>query len=241
MDRPRGRRQRAADQLRRDLRRSARRAQGGRAGRRAGAHRQPAVRFGHSGRGVGRADDPARRSRARADRRHREHEPGAARHSRPAQRAQARTGQARRLSLGGAPRSVLRLHDGDDRRELRGQVRHHPRRAGLLRAPQPAARRSRAEVGTIRRRNRAGRNQDAEGRADRRPRRSPAAGDDARGAREAAAGVQERRHRHRRQRERHCRRRRGADSRVRRRRRSRTASSRLGAWSTGRRSASSRR
>ena len=40
---------------------------------------------------------------------------------------QARSGQARRLAVGGAHRSVRRLLDGDHRRELRREVRHHAR------------------------------------------------------------------------------------------------------------------
>ena len=45
---------------------------------------------------------------------------------------QARTGQARRLALGGAARHLLRLHDGDHRRELRGEIRHRARGAGRV-------------------------------------------------------------------------------------------------------------
>ena len=105
-------------------------AQGRRADRGAGADRESAVRLGHPGGGQRRADDPARRSRRRADRRHGEHEPGAARHPRPAQRPAARTGQARGLAVGGAARHALRLHDGGDRRELRREVRHLARGAG---------------------------------------------------------------------------------------------------------------
>ena len=60
-------------------------------------------------------------------RRHGEHEPGAARHPRAAQRPAPGPGQARRLAVGRAQRPLRRLLDGDHRRELRGQVRHHPR------------------------------------------------------------------------------------------------------------------
>ena len=91
MDRPRRVRQRAADEQRRDLRRAARGAQGRRADRSARAHRQPPVRVRHPGGRQRRADDPARRGGHRADRRHGEHEPGAARDSRPAVRPAART------------------------------------------------------------------------------------------------------------------------------------------------------
>ena len=49
MDRARRCRQRAADELGRNLRRPPCRAQGGRAGRCAGADRQPALRLWHSG------------------------------------------------------------------------------------------------------------------------------------------------------------------------------------------------
>ena len=54
-------------------------------------------------------------------------------------------GQARRLAVGSAHRHLLRLPDGDHRRELRRAVRHHARGAGRLRAAQPAARRRRVE------------------------------------------------------------------------------------------------
>ena len=137
-------------------------AQGRRADRGAGADRESPVRLGHPGGGQRRADDSARRGGPRADRRHGEHEPGAARHSRPAHGLEARPGQARRLPVGSAARSVLRLHDGDDRRELRGEIRHHARGAGRVRAAQPAARRRGVEGRPLRRRGRAGRDQDAQ-------------------------------------------------------------------------------
>ena len=58
------------------------------------------------------------------DRRHREHEPGAARHPRASRRTQARSGQARGRAVGSTGRHPLRLLDGDHRRELRVQVWH---------------------------------------------------------------------------------------------------------------------
>ena len=144
--RSRGGRQRAADQRRRDLRRAACRAESGRAGRRSRAHRQPPVRLGIQAAVCGAQMIQLGEAARRPDGRDREHEPGAARHPRPAHRAEARAGQARGLSLGSAPRPVLRLHDGDDRRKLRSEVRHHARGAGLLRAAQPAAGRQGVEA-----------------------------------------------------------------------------------------------
>ena len=75
-------------------------------------------------------------------RRHGEHEPGAARDSRPAQRPAPGPGQARGLAVGRAERPLRRLLDGDHRRELRGEVRHHARGVRPLRAAQPAAART---------------------------------------------------------------------------------------------------
>ncbi len=208
--RPRRLWQRPADELGCRLRRASRRTQGRRADRGAGADGQSALRVWDSVSHQRRADDPARRSRCRPGRRHREHEPGAAHHPRAAQWASARAGTARGLPLDVAPRPVLRLHDGGDRRELRREVRHLARGAGPLRAPQPAARRCRVEGGPLRRGNRAGRDQDAQGRRGVRRRRPHASRLHARGAREAVGGVQQERLRHGRQRLRH-RRRRGGD------------------------------
>ena len=73
------------------------------------------------------------------DRRHREHEPGAARDARPALRPAARPGQARGLPVRSAARSVLRPVHGADGGEVRRQVRHLARGAGRVRAAQPAA------------------------------------------------------------------------------------------------------
>ena len=81
VDRPRGDRQRPSNQRGCDLRCTARRPEGGPARRRPGADGEPALRVGHSGSRQRRADDSTRRSGRRADRRGREHEPGAARHS----------------------------------------------------------------------------------------------------------------------------------------------------------------
>ena len=164
------------------------------------------VRVGHPGGSERRAADPARRGRDGRGRRHGEHEPGAARDPRPAQRPAPRPGQARRLAVGGPQRPLRRLLDGHHRRELRGQVRHHPRAGRPLRAAQPAAGARRLDVGDHGRGDRAGRGQGPQGRHDHRPRRSPAAGDDARRTRRPADGVQEGRRRHRRQRQRHRRR-----------------------------------
>ena len=147
VDRPRRVRQRAAEQRRRALRRASRRAQGGRAAGSAGADREPAVRLRHPGRDERRAADSTRRGGLRARRRHGEHEPGAAHHSRPARRPEAGAGQARRLVVGRPERSVRRLLDGDHRRELRRQIRHHARGVGRLRAAQPAARAQGVDLG----------------------------------------------------------------------------------------------
>ena len=199
-DRSRRLRQRPAHERRRGLRRAARRAQGGCARRSARAHGQPVVRLrppvGHQRR----PDDPARGGRHRPRRRHGEHEPGAARHTRVAQRAAARSGAARGHALVGAARHALRLHDGGDRRELRRQVRHEPRGAGLLRAAQSATRAQGVEVGTARGRSRRRRSQGPEGRGGLCAGRSPASGHDRRRPREAAAGLHEERVRHGRQR-----------------------------------------
>ncbi len=94
------------------------------------------------------------------------------------------------------------------------------KRAGRIRTAKPAAGRSRLDRWPARRRGRAGRDQDAQGRRDGLSRRSHAARDDDGRAGEAAGRVQERRLRHRRQRERDRRRRRRADSGVARSRRS---------------------
>ena len=102
--RPRRLRQRPADELGCRLRRAPCRAQGRRADRGAGADGQSALRLRHSVGHQRRADDPARRGRRRAGRRHREHEPGAARHPRAAKRPAPRAGPARGLPLDLAPR-----------------------------------------------------------------------------------------------------------------------------------------
>ena len=138
--RSRRRRQRAADEQRRDLRRAPRRAQGRRADRGAGADGQPAVRLGHPGGGQRRAADSARRGRDRPDRRHREHEPGAARDSRLRSRPEARvrassrTPSTRRCSI-----PYCGLFMAQTAEKCAGQVRHLARGAGRVRAAQPAA------------------------------------------------------------------------------------------------------
>ena len=75
-----------------------------------------------------RAADSARRGRHRARRRHGEHEPGAARHPRRCAAA-CKLGQGKlEDSLWeGLIDPLRRLLDGDHRRELRGEVRHHAR------------------------------------------------------------------------------------------------------------------
>ena len=213
-DRPRRVRQRAADERRCDLRRAPRRPQGRRAGGGAGADGQSPLRVWHPGRHQRRADDPAGRGRHRADRRHGEHEPGAARDPRAARRAAPRAGQARRLAVGGAHRHALRLQHGGDRRELRREVRHLAAGAGRVRAAQPAARGGRVGRGAFRGRGRARGGEDAQGRRRLRARRPHAAGHHARRPGEAAGGVLEEWLRHRRQRQRHRRRRRRAGARV---------------------------
>ena len=73
-------------------------------------------------------------------------------------------GQLEDYAVGGAPRHALRLHHGGDRGELRGEVRHLARGAGRVRAAQPAARRRRVGGRPLRRRGRAGGDQDPQGR-----------------------------------------------------------------------------
>ena len=156
------------------------------------------------------------RSGHRAGGRHGEHEPGAARDARPAlgpqarARASSRTTCTRRSSTPTAACSWRRRRrtvpgkygisrEEQDAFALRSQ---QLRRAGVERR---AA--SRDEVVPVEIKTRKGVTRRRQG-------RSPAAGHDAGGAREAAAGVLEGRHRHGRQRQRHRRRRRGADSGV---------------------------
>ena len=173
------------------------------------------VRIGNRSRRPGRADDPARQGGGRAHRRHGEHEPGAARDSRPEERPAARPGAARGHVVVGASRYALRLHDGGDGGELRGEVRCDPRGSGRVHRPQPATGGAGLGGRPFRRRSRAGRTEDPQGNRRLRPGRSPAARDDDGGVGETADGVQQERLRHRRQRIRHRRRRSGIGARVR--------------------------
>ena len=139
-DRPRHLRQRPADLGRRDLRRAPRGAEGRRPEGGPGADGQPPLRLGLRVDRPGRPPDPARRGDDGAGRRHGEHVAGAARHPRRAQGPAPRPGSARGLADGGAARLLLRPLHGADLRPRRGEVRHHPRRAGRVRALLAAAR-----------------------------------------------------------------------------------------------------
>ena len=189
-------RQRDADERRRDLRRAPRRAQSRRADRSAGAHRQSPLRVGHPGRGQRRADDSARRSGHRARRRHREHEPGAARDSRPAHRACKLNQGKLEDSLYEAlldPYCGLFMAQTAEKCAAKYNISREEQDAYALRSQQAASQ----GVGRrqVQRRSHAGRNQIAQGRDGRRQGRSPAAGHDARGPGEVAGGVLEGRQR----------------------------------------------
>ena len=180
----------------------------------AGADRQPPVRLGHPVDRQRRADDPARRGDDGARRRHGEHEPGA---------ATCCTARAQGFRFGSAAaarghRSSAALMDplaglfmAQTAENVAKRLAITRAAAGRVRAAQPPARRRGGQGGPLRRGDRAGRGQDAEGRA-----RSSTTDDHIKpdttleALAEAAPGLRQGRHGHRRQRQRHRRRRRRA-------------------------------
>ena len=94
-------------------------------------------------------------------------------------RPEAQPGQARGLPVRGAARSVLRPVHGADGGEVRGEIRHFARRAGRVRAAQPAGGGEGVGGGPVQGRGRARRAEEPQGRDDGRSRRPSASGHDA--------------------------------------------------------------